>query len=130
MKKQFYGIKYPFNDESERLTFFDINETKEESVRSMLLHIILTPKGQRLRQPNFGTDLIKFIFDTNTNSSNTWDGIKEEIRKQVSFYLPDIIFNDINIKYNTEEENSIYVEVDYSVEDSGIITRNKTLVKL
>ena len=128
MKKQFYGIKYPFNDESERLTFFDINETKEESVRSMLLHIILTPKGQRLRQPNFGTDLIKFIFDT--NSSNTWDGIKEEIRKQVSFYLPEIIFNDINIKHNTEEENSIYVEIDYSVEDSGIITRNKTLVKL
>ena len=128
MKKQFYGIKYPFSDESQRLTFFDLNETKEESVRSILLHIIFTPKGQRLRHPNFGTDLIKFIFDN--NSSNTWDGIKEEIRKQVSYYLPEIIFNDINIKHNTEEENSVYVEIDYSVEDEGILTRNKTLVKL
>ena len=128
MKKQFYGIKYPFSDESEKLTFFDVNETKEESVRSMLLHIILTPKGQRLRQPNFGTNLIKFIFETNTN--DTWDDIKEEIRRQVSFYLPEVIFNDIIIKHNIEEENSIYIEIDYSVEDSGVITRNKTMVKL
>lgn len=128
MKKQFYGIKYPFSNESEKLTFFDVNETKEESVRSMLLHIILTPKGQRLRQPNFGTNLIKFIFDSNTNY--TWDDIKEEIRRQVSFYLPKVIFNDIIIKHNIEEENSIYIEIDYSVEDSGVITRNKTMVKL
>ena len=61
MSKQFYGIKYPFSEESDRLTFFDLNENKNESVRSMLLHILFTPKGQRLRQPNFGTNLIKYI---------------------------------------------------------------------
>lgn len=128
MNKQFYGIKYPFNDESGQLTFFDINETKEESIRSMLLHIILTPKGQRLRNPGFGTDLIKFIFEP--NDSDTWDDIKEEIKSQISFYLPEVIFNDINIEHNPEEENSIYVEIDYSIETEGVITRNKTLVKL
>lgn len=128
MSKQFYGIKYPFSEESDRLTFFDMNETKEEGIRSTLMHIIFTPKGQRLRHPNFGTDLIRYIFEPNDNE--TWSSIKEEIRKQVSLYLPQVSFDDINIIQKSEEENSIYVEVDYSVEFNGKITKNKTLVKV
>lgn len=128
MKKQFYGIKYPFSDESNRLTFFDMNENKIEGIKSMLLHLILTPKGQRIRNPEFGTDLIKFIFEP--NNSNTWNGIKEEISRQVSFYLPEVIFDDINIKHDTEEENSIYVEIDYYVKHNGGQIKNKALVKL
>jgi phage baseplate assembly protein W len=128
MSKQFYGIKYPFTNESDSLTFFDLNETKEESVRSMLLHIILTPKGQRLKHPNFGTDIIKFIFEP--NDSDTWEDIKEEIRTQVSLYLPEVVFNDIKIIHNTEEENSIYLMIEYTVNSNGVRTKNKTMVKL
>lgn len=128
MSKQFYGIKYPFTNESDSLTFFDLNETKEESVRSMLLHIILTPKGQRLRHPNFGTDIIKFIFEP--NDSDTWEDIKEEIRTKVSLYLPEVVFNDIKIIHNTEEENSIYLMIEYTVNSNGVRTKNKTMVKL
>lgn len=128
MNKQFYGIKFPLSEESDRLTFFDLNENKLDSIRSMLLHIILTPKGQRLRQPNFGTDLIKYVFEQ--NDGTTWNGIKDEIRQQVSLYLPNVVFNDINIQHNLEESNSIYIEVDYSVTHNGRTTTNKTLVKL
>lgn len=126
--KQFYGIKYPLSEESETLTFFDMNDNKVDGVRSMLLHLILTPKGQRLRQPNFGTDLIKFIFEP--NDSNSWANIKEEIRRQVSLYLPEVVFEDINIQHNLNEENSIYIEIDYSVKHNGVNTKNKALVKL
>lgn len=128
MSQQFYGIKYPFTEDSEKISFFDLNESKEDSFRSMLLHIILTPKGQRLRHPDFGTDLIKFIYENNTEI--TWDLIKSEIQKQVNLYLPEVIFNDINILHNTEEDHSIYIEVDYGVEQYGEIKRNKTVVKL
>jgi phage baseplate assembly protein W len=128
MNKQFYGIKYPLSEESNRLTFFDLNESKRDSIQSMLLHIILTPKGQRLRHPNFGTDLIKYVFEP--NDSTTWEGIKSEIRKQVSAYLPNVTFNDINIQHNLDEVNSIYVEIDYSVNINGVTTINKALVKL
>lgn len=128
MNKQFYGIKYPISDESDRLTLFDMNEDVDDSIRSKLLHIILTPKGQRLRKPNFGTNLIKYIFDQNDNE--TWSSIKEEIRKQVSLFLPEVIFDNINIVKNVEDEHSIYVEIDYSFNDNGITKKNKTLVKL
>ena len=62
MAKQFYGITYPFSDDSDLNTLFDMNETRLESIKSMVLHIIFTSKGQRIRQPEFGTDLIKYIF--------------------------------------------------------------------
>lgn len=128
MIKQYYGIKYPFSEESDDLTFFDMNETKQDGIKSMLLHIILTPKGQRLRRPHFGTDLIKYVFEP--NDSSTWSIIKEEIRKQIALYLPEVSFEDIAIKHNLEEENSIYVEIDYSVNQNGVNVKNKTLVKL
>ena len=129
MNGQFYGIKYPFSDESYKMTFLDMNETKEESIKSMLLHIILTPKGQKLRDPNFGTDLIKYIFEP--NNSNTWEGIKEEISKQVSFYLPEVTFDTINIaKKDDENDNSIYVEIVYNVERNGINVKNNVIVKI
>ena len=128
MNKQFYGIKYPLSEESDRLTCFDMNESKEDGIRSMLLHIILTPKGQRLRKPNFGTNLIKYIFEP--NDGLTWGNLKEEIRKQVSLYLPEVNFDDIKIIKNTENEHEIYVEVDYSFVDNGLTKKNKALVKL
>lgn len=131
MSEQFYGIKYPFSEESERLTFFDLNESEDESVKSMLLHIIFTPKGQRLRKPEFGTNLIRFIYDP--NDDETWDSIKEDIRKQVSIYLPQVSFNNININRNLEEEdggNSLFVEVDYNITTNGLEKQNKVLVKL
>lgn len=129
MSNQFYGIKYPFSEESDRLTFFDLNETEDEGVKSMLLHIIFTPKGQRLRKPEFGTDLMKFIFDP--NDEENWDSVKEEIRRQVSLYLPQVIFNDINIiREESEDANGLLVEVDYSFASNGINKQNKVLVKI
>ena len=128
MSKQFYGIKFPFTEESESLTYFDLNEDYQDGVKSKLLHIILTPKGQRLRHPNFGTNLIKFIFES--NDEKTWDGIKEEIRNQVALYLPQVTFDNINIIKDTENEKNIYVEIDYSVNHNGETTENKAVVKL
>ena len=128
MNKQFYGIKYPLSEESERKTYFDLNETFEESVKSMILHIILTPKGQRLRQPSFGTDLIKYIFEQ--NDTDSWSGIKDEICRQISLYLPQVTFNNINVIQDENNEYGIYVEVDYSVDNKGVITNNKTIVKI
>lgn len=128
MSKQFYGIKFPFTEESESLTYFDLNETYQDGIKSKLLHIILTPKGQRLRHPNFGTNLIKFIFES--NDEKTWDSIKEEIRNQVKLYLPQVTFDNINIIKDTENEHSIYIEIDYSVNHNGETTQNKTVVKL
>lgn len=128
MSEQFYGIKYPFNEESDRKTFFDLNETEEDGVRSMLLHIILTPKGQKLRNPEFGTNLINYIFEP--NDEKTLESIKNEIVQQVTVLLPEVKFNDLKIITDENDAENIFIEVDYTIKKNGIITNNKTIVKL
>lgn len=130
MAKQFYGITYPFSDDSDLNTLFDMNETRLESIKSMVLHIIFTSKGQRIRQPEFGTDLIKYIFEP--NDSITLGNVKDEIRRQISFYLPEVSFNNIKINNGSEigEDNTIFVEVDYSVKSNGSVSNHNVTVKI
>lgn len=112
-KQQYFGIKYPFQNESEDNRYLDLNESYRDKMRSELLHIIFTPKGQRYRNPDFGTDIIKYIFEP--NDEETWAGIKTEIKGQVSKYLPRIVFKDINLYRDEENENRVYAEIDYSI---------------
>lgn len=130
MAKQFYGITYPFSDDSDLNTLFDMNETRLESIKSMVLHIIFTSKGQRIRQPEFGTDLIKYIFDP--NGGITLGNVKDEIRRQISFYLPEVSFNNIKINNGSEigEDNTVFVEVDYSVKSNGSVSNHNVTVKI
>ena len=69
-KEQKYGIMFPITVSSEDMTLFDLAHTRAEQIKSEIMHLIFTPKGQRLRNPNFGTRLIQFIF--NPNDSETW----------------------------------------------------------
>ena len=56
-KIQKYGIKYPFTSDNDEGYLLDLNETLADGVKSQVLHVIFTPKGQKLRDPDFGTDL-------------------------------------------------------------------------
>ena len=51
-KEQKYGIKFPINVVSEDKTLFDLNKTRAEMVKSQIMHLIFTPKGQRIRKPD------------------------------------------------------------------------------
>ena len=61
VKTQKYGIKFPFNILSEDKTLLDLNKTKGEQVKSQLMHLLFTQKGQRLRSPDFGTNLLQYF---------------------------------------------------------------------
>lgn len=124
-KTQHYGIKYPFVAQDTENYFVDVNKSKKDKVRSLLMHIIFTPKGQKLRDPEFGTDLIKYIFEPNDNVS--WEGIKNEVSESVRKYVNGITINNISILQNDEEMAEIYVRLDYSV-SNGIDVVNDSIV--
>ena len=44
-------------------------KTDEESVKESLKNLILTNKGERLFQPNLGSDVVKSLFDNMTPAS-------------------------------------------------------------
>ena len=112
-KKQFFNIKYPFTNSGGENYFLDLNSDSLGKARSDLMHLVFTPKGQRLRDPNFGTNLIKYIFDQ--NESLTWSKIESEIKLAVSYYLPYIVLDKIQIAQNEELATEIFVRLDFTV---------------
>ena len=94
-KTQFYGIRFPINVNPNTKTLFDLNYSINEKVQSEIMHVIFTPKGQRLRNPDFGTSLIQFIF--NPSDTQTWDDIVFEIKDSVRKWVPNCSINDIEL---------------------------------
>ena len=125
---QKYGIKYPFTTDNDDGTYIDLNKTYGEGIQSQVLHVIFTPKGQKLREPDFGTDLVKYIFSQ--SDSSTFGSIKGEISSQIAKYVPEVEFRDISI-YNSEgDDNSIVVMVEYGVKQGNKTEVTKVAVKL
>lgn len=111
---QRYGIRYPFTLENNDELYMDLNETKEESLKSRLLHVIFTPKGQRLRNPDFGTDLIKYIHEP--ADEMTFERLRNDITEQVYKYVPDVTFKDISIYNDEKSDNGKIVIIHYTIQ--------------
>jgi phage baseplate assembly protein W len=113
-KQKFININYPFKD-SDRGFFIDLNNTDEKAIKADLMHLILTRKGQRLYKPNFGTNLLQFIFEPNDNQ--TLQGIKDEITDAIKKYLPKLQVDEIQVNQSTESEYLAVVRIDYTITD-------------
>ena len=127
-KRQYFGISYPFKSEGFQNFYIDANSSIKEKVRSQLMHIVFTPKGQRIRNPEFGTDLIKFIFEP--NDKITWESVKNEVTESVKRWATNISLNDIQIVKNEENESEIYVRLDYSVSEGNKVTNDSVVVQV
>lgn len=119
--KQKYGIKYPFTTYNNEMVFMDLNDTFAEGIKSKVLHVIFTPKGSKLRDPEFGTNLVQFIFSNDEKS--LLDDIKQEITAQIMKHVPQVEFRNIEIFKDEKDDNSIIVMVEY-----GVKKGNKTEV--
>jgi phage baseplate assembly protein W len=90
----------------------DLNSTNADAIRSDLLHLLLTNKGERLYLPDFGSDLKKYIFEP--NDSITHEQIRDNLNETIKRYIPNLIINDISFN-NNEIEELIIVELTYTV---------------
>lgn len=128
-KKQFYGIHYPFTANSEFNTLVDMNETIKDKVRSIIMHIIFTPKGQKLRDPEFGSDLIKYIFDPQDQLS--MESIKSDVSEMINKYVgKNVNLDNIEIAQDEDNQHKIFVKVIYSVKEGYTETKDSFAVTL
>ncbi len=126
--KQYYGVKFPFTDNNLEGHFIDLNENLDDKVASEILHVILTPKRTRLRRPDFGTDLIKFIFEP--DDSITWDAVMKEVSESVNKYVRNAGIDNVAVVYGEEDPNAVYLDIRYSVKRGNIIENKRMAVKL
>jgi len=121
-KQRFINIDFPFRD-SENGYYFKLNDTDKDAIRSDLLHLLLTNKGERLYLPDFGSDLRKYIFEP--NDSITHDDIRDNLNETIKKYIPNLYVNDITFN-NDDIQELIIVELKYTVTE-GTFSSSDTI---
>tara|TARA_B100001094_G_scaffold98840_1_gene95068 strand:- start:674 stop:1096 length:423 start_codon:yes stop_codon:yes gene_type:complete len=109
---KFVGIGFPLGFDVEGRLF---NQTKTvlEQSKSNLRNLLLTTKGERRGQPEFGCDLVDILFNQNiVEISNKADEI---IREAVSQQLSYILINDIFVGSSVDDSNQLNIQIEFSV---------------
>jgi len=120
---KFININYPFKS-SQQGYYLDMNETNSAAIKSDLMHLLLTRKGERLYMPEFGTDLLKFIFDPYDNKTIT--DLKMEISETVKKFIPNLTINNIIVERSDLSEYAATVKIDYTV-TNGVFVENEII---
>ena len=127
MASKYININYPFKD-SRKGFFLDLNSDDNSAIKADLMHLILTRKGQRLYNPEFGTDLLRFIFEP--EDGFTLGQIKEEIITAVKKYLPKLQIDEIKVDQSTQSEYAAVVRLDYTITDDVFTTTDFVIINI
>jgi phage baseplate assembly protein W len=111
-KNRAVGVSLPFNGGG----VFNKTYSTQDQVKSNLINLLLTYKGERILNPEFGADLPKLLFDPITD--NIIKKIQDQIITNVNIYIPEIILTNIEVNPDIDR-NILYVMVEYQLKISG-----------
>lgn len=95
------NIKFPISDNKVSGSFFKINKITKEALSSNLLLLLLTEKGERYYMPDFGTNLLKYIFEPSDNI--TVNEVRDEINQSVKKYIPGLTISEVDFNWILED---------------------------
>jgi len=107
------GVSLPFNGPSGP---FNSTYSTKDQVKSNLLNLLLTNKGERPFNPEFGADLKKILFDNITDDLPSI--ISDLITTNISIFIPEIDYSKVTVVTDIDE-NSLSVTVTYKLKVSG-----------
>ncbi len=108
-----------FGRKSNSNGIFAVNYTTLTQAKDNLVNLILTKKGEREMQPDFGCDIHNLIFEQIIEESIATD-IENSILDAVNIWLPYINVDNIIFDYdeNDIDANRITLEVKFSLKSN------------
>ena len=107
------GISLPFNG----TTGFNSTYTTADQLKTNIISFLLTNRGERLFQPNFGADLRRFIFEQ--ISDITLSDLEEIFNEKIEAQFPQVRITNTNIEAK-EDQNEINISFSYRVINTNI----------
>jgi phage baseplate assembly protein W len=107
------GFGFPLNGDA---VFVPTYQTRDQ-IRANLINYLLTNKGERVFNPNFGSSIREYVFEQLTNQ--TYASLEKVIQEDVQQYFPNVTIEALNI-YGFEDSNEMQIELTYSVRNFGI----------
>ena len=118
-----YNITFPLNDDVATNSYFLMSKVTKDAFSSDLLLLLLTEKGERYYEPEYGCGLLKYIFEPN-DGLNAND-IEQEIKTTVSLYIPALTINQVTFNWNTDDngqsisENQVSVNIKFTFSEDA-----------
>lgn len=122
LQKTAIGIGLPFNNPS---AFKPIYSTAEQ-IKYNLINLLLTNKGERIENPEFGADIKKELFEQ--IDENTFESLKDKIIDNVSVFIPAVTLTDVTITPSTDS-NTISINIEYKLKTSGELLKLNIILK-
>jgi phage baseplate assembly protein W len=107
------GVSLPFNGPSGP---FNKTYSTKEQIKSNLINLLLTNKGERVFNPEFGADIRRVLFEGITEDTSVL--IQNLITTNVNFFIPEVNVIDVVVEPN-EDNNSYNITLKYSLVISG-----------
>jgi phage baseplate assembly protein W len=116
------------NETSNSGGVFATNFTTLTQAKSNLTNLILTKKGERVSQPEFGCDIWKILFEQIVDGEID-NEVERVISESVNIWLPYLEINEIIVDYNDEykDANKFGVEINFSLKSNRNLSESVTI---
>jgi len=107
---------------------FAVNYTTLNQAKSNLINLILTKKGERLMQPEFGCDIWRILFEPIVEGQIE-QRIETSILDAVEMWLPYLNIDEIIFDYdeNDIDNNSVSLDVKFSLKSNRNLGESVTI---
>jgi phage baseplate assembly protein W len=114
------GINILFNNST---NVFNQTFTTKEQVKANLIHFILTNKGERIFDPEFGGNIRASLFEPDS----TFDSVAANLEQEIYNYVPNITINNIVVRAILDQ-NIVNIIIDYSInnQDDNLVINVST----
>jgi hypothetical protein len=111
------------NRSSDTNGIFATNYTTLNQAKDNLKNLILTKKGERLMNPEFGCDVWNVLFEQ-LDGNSIENRIESTINDAVSIWLPYLNINEIVFDYNENDidNNRISFDIKFSLKSNSNIS--------
>ena len=107
------GVKLPFGKPN---GLFAQSYTTEEQATSNLKNLLLTRKGERPFQPDYGSDVYSLLFENIDIDLD--ERISETLSEDIKFWLPYIVIDNIDVK-TEPDRNFVKIELSFRITEQG-----------
>ena len=116
----FIGLTLPLGRHQQGV--FKRTQTLLEQTKSSIKNLLLTRRGERLGNPNFGSDLFTVIFEPQTTDLE--NKIEEIIRASIKEFLPFVTVREVSFSFS---DNVVIPRIIFSIQQNQLTLEEVTL---
>jgi phage baseplate assembly protein W len=118
------SIKFPITDDLQRNTLFGYDYTSSSSIKSRLILLFTTQKGERYMYPEYGTNLRRNLFQPNDQITSS--DLEKDVRDAIAKFFPAVTI----LKFEAKNEgHDALISIDFGYNENSLSYRDSLSVR-